>query len=137
MREGELLAQFGPEIVTALIDISDGLSGDLGHICERSHVGARVDVTPLPFSSSLLTIAAEVKHDPLLWTLHGGEDYELLLTVSPMHVLQVCELVRQKTGTVITPIGTILPATEGLQLLFADKHIEQLTVESWDHLSQK
>ncbi len=136
VREGEVLARIGPGVVTALIDSSDGLSGDLGHICERSHTGARIDVAALPFSSSLLAIAAEVKYDPLLWALHGGEDYELLFTVAPEHVQRVCALVVQATGTPVTPIGRILPAEEGLQLLFADGHSESLPIKSWNYLSQ-
>ncbi|HEY4389067.1 MAG TPA: thiamine-phosphate kinase, partial [Ktedonobacteraceae bacterium] len=98
VHEGQLLAQLGPEIVTSLLDISDGLSGDLVHICERSHVGARVEVAALPFSPSIRTIAAEARHDPLLWTLHGGEDYELLFTVSPEHVQHVRDLIQNTTG---------------------------------------
>jgi thiamine-monophosphate kinase len=136
VREGQLLAQLGPEIVTSLLDISDGLSGDLVHICERSHVGARVEVAALPFSPSILTIAVEAQYDPLLWTLHGGEDYELLFTVSPAHLQHVRDLIQNTTGTPVTPIGTILPASDGLQLLFPDNHIEPMPVKSWNHLAQ-
>jgi thiamine-monophosphate kinase len=135
VREGQLLAQLGPEIVTALLDISDGLSGDLGHICERSQVGARVEVAALPFSPSIHSIAAEAQRDPLLWTLHGGEDYELLFTVSPDRMQDVRDLIQNTTGTSVTPIGTILPASDGLQLLYPDNHTEPMPIESWNHLT--
>ena len=134
VREGRILSRFGPKIVTAMLDISDGVSGDLRHICERSHVGARLEVARLPLSPALRTIASVASHDPLDWALHGGEDYELLFSVSPGHEDMVIEAVRAATGTPVTAIGTIIPAEEGMKLLWPDGHEEVLVPKSWDHL---
>ena len=134
VREGRILSQIGPKIVTAMLDISDGLSGDLHHICERSHVGARLEVARLPLSPALRTIASVASHDPLDWALHGGEDYELLFSISPGHEDMVIEAVQAATGTPVTAIGTILPAEEGMKLLWPDGHEEVLAPKSWDHL---
>src|SRR5215469_1146757 len=76
--EGQILSQFGPHIITAMLDISDGLSGDLTHLCERSQVGVRVELARLPLSPAIHTIAHETAQDLWHWALHGGEDYELL-----------------------------------------------------------
>jgi thiamine-monophosphate kinase len=132
--EGRVLSQMGRQVVTAMLDISDGLSGDLGHLCERSHVGARVDLAHLPLSPKLHIVAESVSHDPFHWALHGGEDYELLFTVSPGNECKVIEAVQSVTGTLVTVIGSILPSNEGMRLLYPDGREEQLMVASWDHL---
>lgn len=134
IREGQILNRFGPNVVTAMLDISDGLSGDLGHLCERSHVGARVDLARLPLSPAIHSVAAIAGHDPLHWAMHGGENYELLFTVSPGHEQAVIDAVQTMTGTVVTAIGTLLPIEEGLQQLFPDGHREPLIAQSWDHI---
>lgn len=134
VREGRVLSHLGPDVVTAMLDVSDGLSGDLDHICERSNVGVRVDLSRLPLSPSLHAIAACAACDPWQWAMHGGEDYELLFTVSPEHEQAVIEAVQTATGTPVTAIGTIIPPTEGMQQVLFDGHVERLHVKSWDHL---
>jgi thiamine-monophosphate kinase len=132
--EGRTLAGLAPGIVTAMIDISDGLSGDLGHICERSSVGARIETGRLPLSPAMRAVAASVGRDPLDFALHGGEDYELLFTAAPGHEREVIEAVQAATGTPVTAIGTILPAGAGMRLVYPDGREEALPVRSWDHL---
>ncbi|HLI06767.1 MAG TPA: thiamine-phosphate kinase [Ktedonobacteraceae bacterium] len=134
VREGRVLSHFGPHIITAMLDISDGLSGDLTHLCQRSHVGARVEVAKIPISSTTRAIASTAKLDPLPWALHGGEDYELLFTVAPGHIEAVSHAVQSAIGTPITPIGTITEAQDGMQLVYPDGRVEPLRVHSWNHL---
>lgn len=134
VREGRILSQFVPQIVTAMLDISDGLSGDLRHICERSKVGASIKVAQLPQSFALRSIASLAGHDPLDWILNGGEDYELLFSVSPGHEGTVMSAVQAATGTAVTAIGTICPPEEGMRLVWPDGRAEVLVPKSWDHL---
>ncbi len=134
VREGRALAQLGPQIVTAMLDISDGLSGDLAHLCTGSKVGARIEATRLPLSPALHAIATCAGRDPLDYALHGGEDYELLFTVAPGHEQSVREAIQSTTGTPITAIGTILPSEQGMKLLHADGREEPISVQSWNHL---
>ncbi len=134
IHEGRVLSQFGPGVVTAMLDISDGLSGDLGHICERSGVGASIELARLPLSSQMRTIAATAGRDPLAWALHGGEEYELLFTVSPGYEHAVSEAVQAATGTLVTKIGLMCPAEEGMKVVDADGRQEVLKSQSWDHL---
>ncbi len=64
----------------AMIDISDGLSSDLGHICEQSRVGAMIAAEKIPLSLALRKAAAHLVNIPVHYALSGGEDYELLFT---------------------------------------------------------
>ena len=134
VREGRVLSRFGPKIVTSLLDISDGLSGDLEHICERSEAGCMLELSRLPLSHALRQVAQEVGVAATHWSLHGGEDYELLFSVSPIYVDEVVHAVTQETGTSVTRIGTITVPGEGITLFYPDGHREKLVTKSWDHL---
>jgi thiamine-monophosphate kinase len=134
---GRLLGQFGLHTVTAMLDVSDGLSGDLGHLCGRSQVGARIELANLPLSHAMQSVAAAVQANPIDWALHGGEDYELLFTVSPAMAQRVIEAVQTATAIPITIIGTIRDASEGMSLVQSGGQIEPLLVKSWNHLSAK
>lgn len=132
---GRVLAQFAPHSVTAMLDISDGLSGDLGHLCERSQVGARIEAANLPLSCAMQSVAVAVQANPSDWALHGGEDYELLFSVTPNMAQRVIEAVQTATAIPVTIIGTIRDASEGMSLVQSGGQIEPLLVKSWDHLS--
>ena len=71
---GRVLREKG--LASAMIDISDGLSTDLGHICEESGVGAEIEADAIP----LAPVGKPARRVDLRFALHGGEDYELLFT---------------------------------------------------------
>ena len=102
-------------LATAAIDVSDGLSGDLRHICTQSGVGVEVDAQALPLSSELRTYARVHAMDPVAIALQGGEDYELLFTVSPHNRSKLLERCRQMTCPV-SCIGIIRPKAFGVRL---------------------
>ncbi|HTI13271.1 MAG TPA: thiamine-phosphate kinase [Dictyobacter sp.] len=134
VHEGRVLSRLGPQVVTAMLDISDGLSGDLQHLCIQSVVGATLEVERLPLSPALRTVATWMQRDPLTWVLHGGEDYELLFTVAPDRCQEVIDAVRMETGTSVTVIGEITTASTGLRMHHAQGQYEDLPIQSWDHL---
>ncbi|GCF11510.1 thiamine-phosphate kinase [Dictyobacter arantiisoli] len=134
VREGQILSQLGPDKVTAALDISDGLSGDLQHLCERSQCGVLLDLARLPLGEPLHTIARAYSRDAHDWILHGGEDYELLFTCAPDAFEAVHTAIRAQTGTPVTPIGLMTPASQGMQILYPDGHAASLVAQSWDHL---
>ncbi|HBH60561.1 MAG TPA: thiamine-phosphate kinase [Nitrospiraceae bacterium] len=70
--------------VTSMIDISDGLLADLGHICDESKTGAVIYKEKIPLSGELLSVAKKLGRDPVDFALKGGEDYVLLFT-APMN----------------------------------------------------
>jgi thiamine-monophosphate kinase len=92
-------------LASAMMDISDGLVADLGHICEVSHVGAVVEAERVPLSpAAQAAIAAEPKL--LAAALAVGDDYELLLTASPAAAAVVLQA-GQAAGVAVTRIGRI------------------------------
>jgi thiamine-monophosphate kinase len=93
--------------VGAMIDLSDGLSADLGHICRESGVGARVALDRVPVDAAARRVARDLHVDPLKWAVAGGEDFELLLTCDPASVEGLADGLRRATGADLTAIGLI------------------------------
>ena len=119
-RVAEALAAVATGHVHAMIDLSDGIAPDLGHICEESRCGAVIDAAQLPISAALRQAAAALERDPVDFALRGGEDYELLMTVPPDAAADVARAVEQAGGTRVTVVGEIRPLEEGLRLRKVD-----------------
>lgn len=92
------------KLAGAMIDISDGLSSDLTHLCEESHVGALIDSAALPIDKDVIHLCGRRALDPLMLALHGGEDFELLFTVRPD---DVARLPKRVDGVAISRIGEV------------------------------
>jgi thiamine-monophosphate kinase len=106
LREGQLLGSTGK--VTSCMDISDGLWGDAVHIARESDVTVRIDLTRIPVAVSAAQIAGFIGEDPGQFALKGGEDFELLFTVSKASAEDVMLLLRRETDTPVTIIGDII-----------------------------
>jgi len=132
VREGQLLAQSG--LVTAMLDVSDGLSSDLKHICEASHVGAIITESALPIDPVARDIAAVSGRDAVDFALHGGADYQLLFTVSSGDEQTVRNLLATAQGSPISVIGTITDAAGQMYVRSADGTLRPLATGGWDHL---
>ena len=114
------------------LDISDGLLADLGHILERSQVGAEIYLENLPLSHHLCTQYEQTQAEK--FALTGGEDYELCFTVSEEKREEMEQVLRSQ-GIKVTCIGQILPATSGLNLLKNGKKMALPTHIGFDHFS--
>ncbi|MEW6081155.1 MAG: thiamine-phosphate kinase [Bacillota bacterium] len=119
-RVREAQAAAGTGGVTAMIDVSDGLAGDLGHICEESGLGALLD-REVPVDPAARAMALNLGKDPLEWALHGGEDYQLLMTVDPARKETVAEAV-MSCGTPLTYIGRMRQG-EGVHIKTGDMEV--------------
>jgi len=126
LKLGALLA--GRKLASAMIDLSDGLSVDLAHICEESGVGAEVEAARVPISEALTRFA----RDPLDMALNGGEDFELLFTVRPAKLAAVEALARRHR---LTRIGRIT-AGRKIRLVTRDKKSKPLRAGGFEHFSR-
>ena len=126
---GQWLAQHG---ATAALDISDGLAGDLAHLCAASKVGAVVDVDALPLLRETRIIAEILGCVATDFALWGGEDYELLFTIPADQATQCAADLLAATGTPATAIGTI-QADPTLWQRQAGQ-AQPLAAVGWDHL---
>ncbi len=81
--EAAFLSRYGHP--TSMMDISDGLVQDLGHILRSSGVGARLDLEKIPVSSAARKLACNQRYRALIHALSDGEDFELLFTINPRH----------------------------------------------------
>ncbi len=130
LRAGRRIAEAG--LATAMIDISDGLATDLKRLCTASAVGAHIHLQRLPRSSPLKAVAPERGLDPLEVALTGGEDYELLFAVPPGKGAALAPALLT-SGPVITHIGTITTAGEGIVVQEPDGRVRPLAEEGFNH----
>ena len=116
-------------LATAMIDLSDGLSSDINHLCAGSNVGALIDASLLPIDERVVELCGRRALDPLQLALHGGEDFELLFAVKPE---QVARLPRKVDGVELKRIGAVTPAGEGVKISEGTR-IWDLRPGGWKH----
>ena len=113
----------------AMIDISDGLSSDLAHLCEESNVGALIDSASVPIDRDVIQLCGRRALDPLMLALHGGEDFELLFTVRPDNVAR---LPKRVDGVAISRIGEVTDQPGKIRI--AEKNrVWDLRPEGFEH----
>jgi thiamine-monophosphate kinase len=116
---------------TSMIDISDGLSSEILHICKNSDKGCRLYQDKIPIDATTAMMAGEFSIEPLICALHGGEDYELLFTVS----LRDFEKIRDMKE--ITIIGKITEKDEKALMVTPQGNTVQLSAQGWDGLAER
>ena len=117
------------QLASAMIDISDGLSSDLNHLCRESGVGAVIDAVRIPIDQVVTEICGRRALDPLMLALHGGEDFELLFTVKPGNV---GKLPKRVDGVTVTAIGTIREEWHGVKISEGSR-VWNLEPGGWEH----
>ncbi len=129
IQEGRKLAQ--SHVCHAAIDISDGLSSDLGHVCEQSGLGAIIFEDKIPVSEPLKRLAQKLAVNPLDWVLNGGEDYVLLAAIDKENFRQLAE-VAATDGWALIEIGEFL-SEPGMSLLKVSGEKISIIPKGWDH----
>ncbi|MCG8348836.1 MAG: thiamine-phosphate kinase [Chloroflexales bacterium] len=134
LAEAAVIARLG--LATAMLDLSDGLSSDIGHICDQSRVGVCLHAADLPILDPARQVAELAELAPWQMALSGGDDYELCFTASPNAVDALVAAVAAETSTPVTVIGEILPDAEMRQLTLPNGQIIPLTSSGWEHFKR-
>ena len=114
-------------IPTAMMDLSDGLSSDLLHICKQSQCGAIIDEESVPIHTDAKLLAIKFNLDPITCALNGGEDYELLFCVKAEDTDKL------KFLPDFYHIGEITTPDAGVQLRSSSGKLHPLTAQGWNH----
>ncbi len=127
---GQLLARH--RLATAAIDLSDGVASDLAQICRQSQVGAML--TAVPYPTAVQNVAEQLGVEPVKLALAGGEDYQLLFTVSPRHEAELPEVFRAAGLPAPLRLGEIVRGNDiRLQLHGKERRISD---SGFDHFPQ-
>jgi thiamine-monophosphate kinase len=116
---------------TAMIDVSDGLSSELLHICKASGVGCNLYEEKIPIDPTTHHTARDFNLDPTVCALNGGEDYELLFTIS------MSDFDKIKGNPNFTVIGHITEKAQGCQLITRSGAVYPLTAQGWNALQSE
>lgn len=134
LAEAAIIAQSG--MATAMLDVSDGLSGDIGHICEQSNVGVRVWTDCLPISPEARLVAEAMEQPAWQLALEGGDDYGLCFTVRREAADDLRARIERETGTLVYEIGEIVPAEHGQHCVLPDNRDIPLHSTAWQHFKE-
>ncbi len=115
---------------TSMIDISDGLSSEILHLCKSSGVGCELTEADIPMDPQTKKMAEELNINPLVAALNGGEDYELLFTLSPLDYEKI------KNDPDFTMVGAITDASKGTNLIASGGTAVPLWAQGWSHLNK-
>jgi thiamine-monophosphate kinase len=110
-----------------MIDISDGLSSEILHLCKNSGVGCNLYEEKVPLDFQTKKMAEELNINPLVAALNGGEDYELLFTIAQADFDKI------KNDPDITIIGHMTEASEGTNLITTGGSKIPLIAQGWNH----
>ena len=126
----DIIEYFAEEEIlpSSMMDISDGLSSELLHICKQSAVGCVLYEDKLPMADEMKEFAYKLLTDPTACALSGGEDYELLFTVPQAGYEKI------KVNPSLSIIGYITEAAEGKQLITRGGNKHALVAQGWNHL---
>lgn len=112
---------------TAMMDLSDGLSSDIFHICKQSGVGCDINEAAVPVSEDAYNMALNFNLDPITCALNGGEDYELLFTIEPEDETKL------NGEDAFSIIGQITAKEKGCVLVTRSGNRHNLKSQGWNH----
>lgn len=114
-------------VPSAMIDVSDGLASELRHLCTASNLGCIIHEDKLPYHEDTMLVASEFNLSPLTCAMNGGEEYELLFSVSQADFLKL------KGNPHFTPIGYFTEAQGQAQLMDQSGALHEIKAQGWSH----
>src|SRR5690606_27326681 len=117
-------------VPTSMIDVSDGLSSEIIHICKQSGVGCNLYEEKLPLDPQLISVCEEFNIDSTTVAINGGEDYELLFTIAQSDFDKI------KANPHLTVIGHMVAETEGTHLITRANTKIQMKARGWNAISE-
>ncbi len=157
LAESRIIGQH--HLATAMIDVSDGVAGDLRHLCnqgplihlnygtdtgskpclegQQRKAGAILWSDRIPISGAVTEIARLLQKSAISYALCGGEDYELLFTVPPDLADKARHMIEQETGTPVSIIGEITDEAKGIRLIDAHGQIIPFPESGFDHFRKE
>ena len=115
---------------TAMMDISDGLSSEILHICKQSNLGCILYEDKIPVAEDTKNAAFKFEIDPTACALSGGEDYELLFTIPQSDYNKIV------LSEEISVIGYMTDAAEGAKIITKGNNTYPITAQGWDALKK-
>ena len=115
---------------TSMIDISDGLSSEILHLAKSSKVGITIYEDKIPIDYTTINLANEFNMNPITCALSGGEDYELLFTISQVHYDKF------KKDADFTIVGYVTDSSEGNNFIAKDGTSHLITAQGWDAMKE-
>jgi len=116
---------------TAMIDISDGLSSEILHLCKQSNVGCNLYEDKIPLDPTVISTCEEFKLNSTMVALNGGEDYELLFTIDQKKFPKI------KGNPNFTVLGHVTEKEEGAHLISRNNSKIPLTAQGWDSFTSE
>jgi thiamine-monophosphate kinase len=118
-------------VPTSMIDISDGLSSETMHLCINSELGCRIFEEKIPIDGQTAQMANEFNIEPFVCALNGGEDYELLFSVTPSDYKKI------QNHSEITAIGHFTMKDDGIKLMIRNGQAIELNPSGWNAFIEK
>ena len=131
-KEGYAIAESGK--ITSMIDLSDGLSSDLSHICEKSKVGAELQEDMLPSCEAMDLLSGVQGMGVCDFILGASDDYELLFTCLPKDRQEITAIL-SGFDCHVSHIGNIVPGSEGITFVSKSGKKKKLEKKGWDHFA--
>jgi len=114
-----------------MIDVSDGLSSDLGHLCKQSKVGCTIYEDKIPIDFTVVSLANDMSLDSTVCALNGGEDYELLFTIS------LDDYNKIKDSQRVSVIGHVTNSEGDYQIVDKSEVVHKLVAQGWDSIAKQ
>lgn len=118
--------------VNSMIDISDGLASEVHHLCNNSVVGADIWEHNIPVDSNSQRVAAKFSENIIDYALYGGEDYELLFTLTDSEFEKL-----EKLTSDVTILGRIVEQSKGINIICENGERKMLGAVGWDHFKKE